>query len=128
MPARTPFPPCCRWAPIAVTERPATRMAADERLRMQITIALRSPTMTINSSWHRVTFGGATAFALAALAALFQPTLAAQQRNTSAPPTPYTQAFVRDPRIPIDQAYTDKIKEYTTEPFFSSPLVDYLPA
>jgi hypothetical protein len=84
--------------------------------------------MTINSSWHRVTFGGATAFALAVVAALFQPTLAAQQRNTSAPPTPYTQAFVRDPRIPIDQAYTDKIKEYTTEPFFSSPLVDYLPA
>ncbi len=38
------------------------------------------------------------------------------------------QTFVRDPKIPIDQDYTAKIKEYTTEPFFSSPLVDYLPA
>ncbi|HTL95945.1 MAG TPA: M14 family zinc carboxypeptidase [Gemmatimonadaceae bacterium] len=34
----------------------------------------------------------------------------------------------RDPRQPIDSAYTAKIKEYTTEPFFTSPLVDYLPA
>jgi hypothetical protein len=38
------------------------------------------------------------------------------------------QAFVRDPKIPIDEDYTAKIKEYTTQPFFSSPLVDYLPA
>src|SRR5207237_2673527 len=33
-----------------------------------------------------------------------------------------------DPKVPIDQQYTAKIKEYTTEPFFTSPLVDYLPA
>src|SRR5438874_7755884 len=38
------------------------------------------------------------------------------------------QTFVRDPKIPIDDEYTAKIKEYTTEPFFGSPLVDYLPA
>src|SRR6516225_4548711 len=38
------------------------------------------------------------------------------------------QTFVRDPKIAIDQEYTAKIKEYTTQPFFSSPLVDYLPA
>ena len=38
------------------------------------------------------------------------------------------QPFVRDPKIPIDEEYTKKIKEYTTEPFFLSPLVDYLPA
>src|SRR5204862_2185516 len=38
------------------------------------------------------------------------------------------QTFLRDPRIAIDEDYTKKIKEYTTEPFFSSPLVDYLPA
>src|ERR671936_385805 len=38
------------------------------------------------------------------------------------------QTFVRDSKIPIDQEYTAKIKEYTTEPFFTSPLVDYLPA
>ncbi len=34
----------------------------------------------------------------------------------------------RDPGQPIDSAYTAKIREYTTEPFFTSPLVDYLPA
>src|SRR5512147_1387325 len=28
----------------------------------------------------------------------------------------------------IDQAYTAKIKEYTTEPFFLTELVDHLPA
>src|SRR5438874_5787767 len=38
------------------------------------------------------------------------------------------QTLVRDPNVPIDQQYTAKIKEYTTEPFFTSPLVDYLPA
>ncbi|HEY7290478.1 MAG TPA: M14 family zinc carboxypeptidase, partial [Vicinamibacterales bacterium] len=36
--------------------------------------------------------------------------------------------FVRDPKIAIDEDYTKKIKEYTTEPYFTSPLVDYLPA
>ena len=36
--------------------------------------------------------------------------------------------YVRDPKQPVDEAYTKKIKEYTTEPFFTSPLVDYLPA
>ena len=36
--------------------------------------------------------------------------------------------YARDPRQPIDQAYTAKIKEYTTAPYFTSPLVDYLPA
>src|SRR5438874_2720152 len=61
-------------------------------------------------------------------AAVTQPPLAAQQAKVSAPPTPYTQTFVRDPKIPIDEAYTAKIKEYTTQPFFTSPLVDYLPA
>ena len=34
----------------------------------------------------------------------------------------------RDPNQPIDEAYTKKIQEYTTESFFLSPLVDYLPA
>src|SRR6476469_6689771 len=34
----------------------------------------------------------------------------------------------RDPKQPIDQEYTKKILEYTTESFFLSPLVDYLPA
>jgi hypothetical protein len=34
----------------------------------------------------------------------------------------------RDAKQPIDEAYTAKIKKYTTQPFFTSPLVDYLPA
>jgi len=57
------------------------------------------------------------AFAVAAV--VLQSPIAAQQQ---APP------FVRDPKIPIDAEYTAKIKEYTTEPFFTSPLTDYLPA
>jgi Zinc carboxypeptidase len=36
--------------------------------------------------------------------------------------------FARDPRQPIDQEYTQKIQKYTTDPSFTSPLVDYLPA
>src|SRR5687767_2039798 len=34
----------------------------------------------------------------------------------------------RNPNQAIDSVYTRKIKEYTTEPFFLSPLVDYMPA
>jgi Zinc carboxypeptidase len=34
----------------------------------------------------------------------------------------------RDPNQPVDEEYTSKIREYTTEPYFASPLVDYLPA
>ena len=34
----------------------------------------------------------------------------------------------RDPKQPINQEYTDKIQKYTTEPYFTSPLVNYLPA
>ena len=29
---------------------------------------------------------------------------------------------------PVDDAYTAKIKQYTTAPYFTSPLVNYLPA
>jgi hypothetical protein len=50
--------------------------------------------------------------------AILQSPLAAQQ----------AQPFVRDPKIAIDTEYSQKIKEYTTEPFFNSPLTDYLPA
>jgi hypothetical protein len=58
------------------------------------------------------------ALALLVAGALMPAPLAAQQ----------AQPFARDPRIPVDVEYGKKIKEYTTEPFFSSPLVDYLPA
>src|SRR5207237_5798235 len=34
----------------------------------------------------------------------------------------------RDPQQPVDEEYTRKIREYTTEPYFASPLVDCLPA
>src|SRR5215831_6271732 len=37
-------------------------------------------------------------------------------------------APARDPKQPVDAAYTEKIRKYTTQPYFSSPLVDYLPA
>jgi hypothetical protein len=40
----------------------------------------------------------------------------------------HAQKPARDPNQPIDEAYTRKIHEYTTEPFFNSPLTDYLPA
>ena len=34
----------------------------------------------------------------------------------------------RDASQPVDEEYTRKIREYTTQPFFNSPLTDYLPA
>jgi hypothetical protein len=36
--------------------------------------------------------------------------------------------YSRDANQPVDQEYTRKIAEYTTEKFFNSPLTDYLPA
>src|SRR5712691_9871512 len=36
--------------------------------------------------------------------------------------------LARDPAQPVDEEYTKKIREYTTESFFNSPLTDYLPA
>src|SRR5512140_3360300 len=38
------------------------------------------------------------------------------------------QNFTRANNQPNDEEYTKKIREYTTEPFFNSPLTDYLPA
>src|SRR5471032_691610 len=68
------------------------------------------------------------ALALLLAGVILQSPLAAQSAKAPASPMSPTQPFVRDPKIPIDADYTAKIKEYTTEPFFSSPLVDYLPA
>ncbi len=34
----------------------------------------------------------------------------------------------RDQRQPLDTLYTRKIREYTTQPYFLSPIVDYMPA
>jgi hypothetical protein len=36
--------------------------------------------------------------------------------------------FRRDPAQPVDEAYTAAMRGYTTDPKFTSPLVDYLPA
>ena len=36
--------------------------------------------------------------------------------------------YSRDNNQPVDQEYSKKIAEYTTEKFFNSPLTDYLPA
>ncbi len=36
--------------------------------------------------------------------------------------------YARDPGQAIDKAYTAKIAKYTTEPWFNTPLTDYLPA
>src|SRR5215831_18443537 len=47
--------------------------------------------------------------------------LPAQQDLANAPPGRATNQ-------PLDDEYTKKIKEYTTESFFLSPLVDYMPA
>src|SRR5947209_71333 len=67
--------------------------------------------MTFFRTVQRISLGAACACTLAAVAS-------AQQAPT----------FVRDPKIAVDEEYTRKIREYTTQPFFTSPLVDYLPA
>lgn len=36
--------------------------------------------------------------------------------------------YARDPGQPIDQDYTNHIRQFTTESFFNSPLTNYLPA
>ena len=61
------------------------------------------------------------------------PVYVVAQQSRPAPvaaPTPdlVNAKFERDPKQPIDEEYTKKIKEYTTESFFLSPFVDYLPA
>ncbi|MBB5055564.1 hypothetical protein HDF16_000233 [Granulicella aggregans] len=58
---------------------------------------------------------------LLAVVAVFATSLASAQ-------TTLNDTFARDPKQPIDDAYTAKIHEYTTDPHFTSHLVDYLPA
>src|SRR5215203_3963020 len=61
------------------------------------------------------------------------PPIAAQTKSAR-PPKALTEADLanakpgRDPNQPIDEEYTREIKKHTTETFFLSPLVDYLPA
>src|SRR5438105_11166460 len=56
------------------------------------------------------------------------PAPAASPTLTTTALPPSTTRPGSDPNQPIDEEYTRKIREYTTEPFFLSPLVDYLPA
>jgi hypothetical protein len=64
------------------------------------------------------------------LAVLVVLTTAAGITGAAQAPAPPSAAnpYARDSKQPIDEAYTAKIKEYTTAPYFTSPLVDYLPA
>ena len=59
-----------------------------------------------------------TRFALAAILVLAAGSFIAAQQSK----------WARDPKQPVDEDYTKKIREYTTAPYFLSPLVDYLPA
>jgi len=57
--------------------------------------------------------------------------LVADQAKQAAKPAAVDLATAkpgRDPNQPLDEEYTKKIKEYTTETFFLSPVVDYMPA
>ena len=71
-------------------------------------------------------------FILLFLLAIVPVYVVAQQSRPApvAAPTPdlVNAKFKRDPKQAIDEEYTKKIKEYTTESFFLSPFVDYLPA
>jgi zinc carboxypeptidase len=65
------------------------------------------------------------------LAAVSAPAIAQDGVGGPRPPAVFDLATAKPGRAPgqaIDEEYTKKIREYTTEPFFLSPLVDYLPA
>src|SRR5688500_19595623 len=68
------------------------------------------------------------AISLLSLLAAIPLSLKAQATNRSSLAAPSVDRPGRDPKQPIDEQYTKKILEYTTEKFFLSPLVDYLPA
>jgi len=42
--------------------------------------------------------------------------------------TSISGTYARDLQQPVDQDYTEHIQKYTTEPYFNSPLTNYLPA
>src|SRR4051812_18685985 len=66
--------------------------------------------------------------AVSSLEAGAQTTDASRTTNGAGQPLAASTRPGRDPSQPIDEEYTKKIREYTTEPFFLSPLIDYLPA
>ena len=76
-----------------------------------------------------ITDARALRFVLAGLLIVLIAPVSAQQTKSSKPEQDLATARPgRDPHQAIDEEYTKKIKEYTTETFFNSPLTDYLPA
>ena len=72
-----------------------------------------------------------TRLLIVCLAALLSAPLHGQSRQQPRKPTAVDLVQAkpgRDPNQPIDEEYTAGIKKHTTETFFLSPLVDYLPA
>ena len=65
---------------------------------------------------------------LLAAAFLLLASFAPAQTPAPAVPAAMEQLFARDPKQPIDQSYTAAIAKDTTEPYFNSPLTNYLPA
>ena len=65
---------------------------------------------------------------LALFALTLAPTFANAQGGNGTSAAPSADRPGRDPKQAIDEEYTKKILEYTTEKFFLSPLIDYLPA
>jgi hypothetical protein len=62
------------------------------------------------------------------LSALLPATTLCFAINPAMGQTVLNETFAKDSSQPIDQTYTDHIRKYTTDPRFSSHLVDYLPA
>ena len=54
--------------------------------------------------------------------------LAQTPAHPASPTVIQAAEYARDPHQAIDEQYTAKIRQYTTEPEFNSPLTDYLPA
>ena len=69
---------------------------------------------------------------LVALALLFHPSSGASPRAQAALAGEETKAKTEPARAaaaqPLEDAYTKKIREFTTEPYFLTELVDHLPA
>ncbi len=69
-----------------------------------------------------------TARVLAAFFVFFSAATLFAQTPAPALPGAMEQQYARDAKQPVDTAYTAAIAKYTTEPYFNSPLTNYLPA
>ena len=48
--------------------------------------------------------------------------------QSTTPDQSSSDQYARDAKQPIDEDYTQRIKKYTTDPSFNSPLTGYLPS